>query len=107
MTIFSSSPIASFVVAGLLAGTAFNANAADFRFSYSAHELETVSGRNAMFARLDARAGRYCGADVARGLFEIKAAAGCKSAVVSDVVSQIGDPRLEAYLKSSKQVAER
>ena len=72
------------------------AAAQDFVFGFMPHELETSGGRASLYDRLSASVERYCEAPGRRGLWRKRANAECASALVDNMIVEIGDPRVAA-----------
>lgn len=88
-------------------GGAFAASAQDFHFAYRPYELDTAGGRTALLQRLDRMAGKFCGVSNAKGLIDVQAAQRCNSQLVSNVVSQVSDPRLNSEVREALAITDR
>lgn len=84
----------AFIVAVALAAACGAAEARDARFSYSAWELETDGGRQAVMDRIEDAAARSCANGARAGLWEIRASRSCTDSMTADLVEKVGDTRL-------------
>lgn len=84
----------SLVVAALGLVCSASAVAQDFRFDYAAGDLVSPEQVAAMHAELEAAAQEFCADQYPR---KIRVAQKCAEIIVSDAVSQIGNPRLTAF----------
>lgn len=80
-------------VAAAFAATA--ANAADYRFQFQKHELQTAKGVENIYARVKLKAEAVCAAD-GKSLAMQADAARCVEDVTDDIVSKIDDASLNA-----------
>lgn len=94
-------------IAAIAIAAAAPAEARDFRFTYSAYELQTEGGREAVLKRLDRRAARYCGDYARKSLSDKRLAESCRQQVTREVVDQIDNPRLTAMYENNIALAQK
>ena len=84
----------SLVVAAVGLACSAGALAQDFRFDYAVGDLVSPAQIASMHAELEAATQEFCADQYPR---KIRVAQKCAEIIVSDAVSQIGNPRLTAY----------
>lgn len=98
--------IAIAALSTLAAGSA--ASAASFNdhaaLGYKPSELQTTSGLNSLYRRIENKAASACNTNNARALYAKQLAAKCEATLVEDWVETIGDARLHQTHAQSKSV---
>lgn len=82
--------IKTLIAAAVIAASAAAPAAAEnFRFRYSAHELQTEGGRAELMSRLDRQVSHYCDANTFRHLAGERAMRTCRKELTAEIVTRI------------------